>query len=356
MAKIPDVSLDTWKQLYSAAAEFAALKPWEHFHDDMIFGVQDAASGQMGYACILGALGEMLALTVYRGAEGYDLHRRMQKNEFRRRPEDVVAIQNCLFAEFADREELDKADREAVRKLGLSFRGSKSWPLFRSHLPGYAPWHLTEEEARFLTFALRCARDAASKVLQGKLELDAKPGEVFCYVQGPAESPAFETRWESEPIYRRQPPEPISLHAETLARIKAKSLKADGIWEADIFCLPSALTDRDRPYFPLATLVAHQESGFIIHNGITQPDSPAHQALAEALLEANREIRPPSARGPTARRSPGGLHRAPRQSPRHPAQAGQAQDGPGSQEGVGKVHADREASKHGLRANRSQKD
>ena len=287
MAKIPDVSPDTWKNLYAAASEFAALKPWNLFDDNKLFGVHDPATGQMGYACVLGALGEVFALTVYRGAEGLDVHRRMQNNEFHRRPQELVAIQNCLMAEFADREDLEKADRSVIRKLGLSFRGPKEWPLFRSHLPSHAPWHLTQDEAAFLTLALHCGHDVASKVKAGQLDLAANPGQIFCcFPKGGEGNQTLETRWEPEPIHRPQPPEPLILNAESLARIKAMPLRADGIWEADISCLPAALTDRDRPYLPRAALVVHQDSGFILHSDITPPDSSAQQALAESLLQA----------------------------------------------------------------------
>ncbi len=272
MGKTPEVSTDAWKNLYAAAAEFAALKPWDHFEDSTVFGIQDPAAGQMGYACVLGALGEMFALCVYRGAEGFDIHRRMQKGEFHRNPEEIVAIQNCLMAEFADWEELDKSDRAVIRKLGLSFREPNNWPLFRSHLPAQAPWYLTPEEAAYLTLALRCAFDAASKVMQGKLNLEEKPGQVFCYSQneGTAES-NFETHWEPEPIYRPEPAAPFDIDADKLARIKDQSPKPDSAWEADVFCIPAALTDRERPYFPRCSLVVHQASHFIIHSNITPP-------------------------------------------------------------------------------------
>jgi len=180
MIKTPDVSADAWKALYAEAAEFAALEPWDYFEDSTLFGVLDPAAGRMGYACVLGALGEMRALCVYRGAEGFDVHRRVRDGALNR-PMDVIAVQDCLMAEFADRAELDKPDLAVIRKLGLRFRGPQNWPLFRSHLPGCAPWHLTESEAVYLALALRRARDAAAKVLEGRLNLNEKPGQVFCY-------------------------------------------------------------------------------------------------------------------------------------------------------------------------------
>lgn len=278
MTKTPDVSADAWKALYAEAAEFAALEPWDYFEDSTLFGVLDPAAGRMGYACVLGALGEMRALCVYRGAGGFDVHRRIRSGELNR-PLDVLAVQDCLMAEFADRKELDKPDLAVIRALGLRFRGAGSWPLFRSHLPGCAPWHLTESEAVYLALALRRARDAAAKVLEGRLNLNEKPGQVFCYA-GP------EARWESEPIHRPQPPAPFNLDAGKVARLKTRSLAADGVWEADVTCLPAPVTDRDRPYFPNSALVVHQASHFIIHSNIAPPETAAFQALGEALLDA----------------------------------------------------------------------
>jgi hypothetical protein len=287
MAKIPDVPLDAWKNLYAAATKFRAREPWDHFEDSMVFGVHDPVAGQMGYACVLGALGEILALCVYRGAEGFDIHRRIQKNEFHRRPDELVAMQNCLMAEFADGGELEKVDRAVIGELGLKFRGLKSWPMFRSHLPGYAPWHLSASEAAYLASALRCACDAASKVIERKLKLEEKPGQVFCYFPtGDLSKPGFETRWEPEPIYRPQPPAPFMPDAGKIAQIKSRSPKADSAWEADVFCLPAPIGDRDRPYLARCALVAHQASGFIIQSGIATPELASEQALGEGLLVA----------------------------------------------------------------------
>ena len=80
MAVVPVVSPTIWKELYAAAAAFLKLEAWERFEDSEVFGVRDPATGEMGYACILGALGQVFALCVYRGAEGFDIHRRMTFN------------------------------------------------------------------------------------------------------------------------------------------------------------------------------------------------------------------------------------------------------------------------------------
>src|SRR3990167_1021239 len=135
VTKIPEVSYQIWRPLYAAVSEFGKLEPWDLMDDDEIFGIQDPATGGMGYACVLGALGEIFDLCVYRGAQGFDFHQRMQKGEVDWDGGDLIGEQDALMAEFADRQFLGKADLEVIRNLNLQFRGANSWPVFRSYLP-----------------------------------------------------------------------------------------------------------------------------------------------------------------------------------------------------------------------------
>ena len=62
-------SLMEWKELYTAAVELKKIEPWAWMYDSDIFGVLNPASGEIGYCCIMGALGEVYALAVYLGTE-----------------------------------------------------------------------------------------------------------------------------------------------------------------------------------------------------------------------------------------------------------------------------------------------
>src|SRR3989344_3339900 len=128
MSKIPEVSREVWSGLYSAMTRFGNLKPWEFFNDSQVFGVKDPSGNETGYACIMGALGEFLALGLYRGSEGFEAHRRMQRIKNPEKAEGLFASLNCLMAEFASRDDLEKADLSVTWSLGLKFRGDKSWP------------------------------------------------------------------------------------------------------------------------------------------------------------------------------------------------------------------------------------
>ncbi|MBI2787824.1 MAG: hypothetical protein HYX59_04005 [Elusimicrobia bacterium] len=285
MAKIPVVSLDVWKDLYAEAMSYESIKPWNILCEDSFFGVQDPASGHLGYGCVLGEMGTFLALAVYRGAEGFNTYQRLKNDEI---PEDEsFAAQNCLMAQFADREELEKADRDNIKKLGLRFRGVQAWPMFRSHLPGYFPWHLDEKEAVFLTCALRCASDWVERIASGRLDPDDHPGKVFTYLlkAGDEKPPrGFEVCWTDTPVYKPAPPQPLVLDEKRLTKLMSKPPKRGGAWEADVYSLPAPIMDRDRPYFIRMVMVVDRVSGFVLPGGVVPPEQPAHEVLADALL------------------------------------------------------------------------
>src|SRR5262245_61780771 len=158
----PSPSQPDWQALYPAAVAFRDLAPWEWMYDSDLFGVQNPASGEIGYCCVMGNLGEHYALGVYLGSEGLAGYRKIESGELY--PPNATALlhyQRCLMASFEDREYLDRQDLSVIKALGLKFRGRSAWPLFRSYRPDYHPWFVTADEARFLSVALEQATNVA---------------------------------------------------------------------------------------------------------------------------------------------------------------------------------------------------
>ncbi|MFQ5950296.1 MAG: hypothetical protein ACE5J1_06390, partial [Nitrospiria bacterium] len=149
MKKQNGVSNQEWSALYEAAIAFKKLRCWEWMVDSDLFGVQNPENGEIGYCCVMGALGEVLALNVYPGTEG--LRSYWYMHEQSRLAEEGVPVadpfllnsQKCLMTSFEDRKDLHKTDLNSIKKLGLKFHGRKAWPLFRSYRPGFVPWYLT---------------------------------------------------------------------------------------------------------------------------------------------------------------------------------------------------------------------
>src|SRR5579872_5233461 len=126
-------SPEEWRRLYEAAVVFRDAAPWEWMWDAEVFGVQSPESGEIGYCCVMGRLGEHFALAVYEGSAGLEGLWQMRLDPPSGDPAEMLALQKCLMASFEDRSLLQKPDLEIIKQLGLKFRGRSVWPLFRSY-------------------------------------------------------------------------------------------------------------------------------------------------------------------------------------------------------------------------------
>jgi hypothetical protein len=261
-------SLDEWKALYQAATDFMKIKPWTWLSDSDLFGVQNPHNKEVGYCCIMGALGEVYALAVYAGSEGLESYLKMQSGKIDVGDPDVLHLQNCLVASFQDRERLQREDLQVIKKLCLKFRGRNAWPQFRSYLPGYVPWFLTKDEARFLAIALQQATDVALcyKGDRGMLE---PPKKGLVLVRVPAQSNQ-KRQWKDvwvAPLIAEKEDLPVKPIDELrVQRIKTHMGNKAGTWEIGFFYFPVPVQEGERPYYPLAGVVMDHSKGLALHN------------------------------------------------------------------------------------------
>ena len=78
----PDPTEQEWRDLYRAADTFKELAPWDWMLDSDLVGVRNPETGEIGYCCIMGNLGEHFALGLYRGDEGLRGLTRIAAGEF----------------------------------------------------------------------------------------------------------------------------------------------------------------------------------------------------------------------------------------------------------------------------------
>ncbi len=260
-------SLQEYKALYEAALEFKELAPWNWMYDTDIFGVKDPVSDEIGYCCIMGAAGEHYALGLYSGSEGLYGLSKILSGEFSELRDEALYIQKCLMASFEDRKCLQKQDLRQIKALGLKFRGRNAWPLFRNYMPGFFPWYLKGDEARFLTVAIKQAMDVSLrfKKYPGLLVHPSKDHYFVRVPDKPGDDIIWKDEWLEPSALKMEDTPVIHVEETTLERIKKARLQRGGIWEIDFFYVPAVLREKEeRPYFPYMSLLVDHNSTLIL--------------------------------------------------------------------------------------------
>lgn len=261
-------TLDEWRALIAAALKFRDLAPWKWMGDEKLFAVRDPESQEVGYCCVLGALDEVYALSVYPGEQGLATYLRMEANGPGPGYRDLRLYMRCINAEFEDRAALEPADSKVLKALGLRARGRKSLPLFRSHEPFKVPWFLTAGEARFMTVMLEQALDVCVRARKDKsLIIASENAPLLTRV---CQGSTRDSRWEDQRIpFPMAPDQEISVALPDpidIARMKARASTVRGTWEVDFGCAPFPLQEvrGERPVYPLMLMILNHESGAVL--------------------------------------------------------------------------------------------
>ncbi|MBD3182681.1 hypothetical protein GF312_10335 [Candidatus Poribacteria bacterium] len=280
-------ALTDWKSLYNAASEFKKIKCWEWMLDSDIFGVKDPYHERIGYCCIMGYLGEHFALAVYMGSEGLNIYLKIQNRELPDNDIESLMAQNCLMASFEDWEFLDEEDINVLNKIKLRYKGFRPWPLFRSYRPGYHPWYLTKDEAKFLTQALKQSKEVALRFKENPEML--KPPKKGQYLVRIPKKWGRGWQWHDEWLK----PEPLEeeklvippINEIKLQKLKNKVKRRTGSWEADIFYAPTPIKEGDeRPYYPYAAIFVDGVSGMVLHADVIKHEDYTTR-FPNALME-----------------------------------------------------------------------
>jgi hypothetical protein len=305
-APVPAPSLEEMRELYTAATQFQAMACWDWMADNDIFGVQNPETGEVGYCCVMGQAGEFFALGVYLGSEGLKTHMQIQSGQAPDDPIETLMTQKCLMASFEDREMVEKEDREVMKQLGLKFRGRNAWPLFRSYRPGYHPWFVTAEEARFLTLALQQTLEVAPRFKANPRLLAPSRGKYL--VRVPERSGDGWT-WHDErlapaPLQASEKSAPGAVvDAARLQHLQETAAPTTGILEMDFAYSPTPVKEKgdERPYYPYLVMAADHDSGFVLNVDLVPPrELPSRFAenllgILENMQKLPREVRVRSA-------------------------------------------------------------
>lgn len=265
-------SLEQWSALYAAAQSLNALAPWRALWDTDILTLRLPGREEPVFCSVMGQAGESLGIGIYQGYDAFARLTRMLEPGNGTPPEMLMLEQEYLVCYFGDREELDSRDREAIRELGLKFRGRNQWIFFRSIKPGRFPWYITGGEAELLAESLRNVEALCRCFLEGRLKPDFQGGETLVRSYSPEEKLWVNAVAPMPPI--QCPVYVLELTDELLlARLK-KQRKTRTHIELDAFYLPMPVQEsRELPLRAAGmAMLADRDSGMILDQRMISPE------------------------------------------------------------------------------------
>lgn len=264
--KPPIVSCELWEELYKQAALYEALQPWKFLNEDQIFAFADPSSKTIGYCCVLGRCEEFLGLSIYRGREGVEMYFQLKRQEIDPKGIDILHKHDALVVEFTqNKKTLDKEDLLVMKSIKQSTSAGKTLPCFRSYLPGFKGWFLTEEEVKFFILGLKCAIQHLGQDIHSFADFNIN--DMKCPLYLPTQTDTALT-WDATeytlPPLSKKPTTPIALDSRKIEALKETKLCHDTAWEASIINTPNVLSDYSRPYLAKICMIVHQDTFLIL--------------------------------------------------------------------------------------------
>lgn len=276
-------STSQWQQLYALMDELKELAPWQWMNELDIFGVKDPDTGNVSFVSIMGELGEHLAVAFYAGYAALERFWDMHELGEMLTPDFLLNTPH-LQVSFADRQVLEKYDLQVAKSLGRKYRGSLAWPLFRSLQPGYVPWRLLADEARFLIHALPQVIEVAQRY-RANPDLLEWEGEDEMYLVRVPERVGEGWQWRDE-LWPYEPPDletlPVELDPKTMAKL-AKLPARETTVEMDFFWVPAVIQEHadQRPRFAYMMLAVDGDSGMVLDSDMLTLQTTWPELLAE---------------------------------------------------------------------------
>jgi|SRR5665213_311347 len=295
LAPPPDVAPEIWRTLLAAAADFAALAPWEFAYDSDAVGLIDPVTGETRIATVLGNAGEVFAAVFYRRPAGLRWILRMLDDT-----PDVEDFNNadgidCLKLELVSKHELEKADLAMLKAAAFKPAGKGCvWPQFRSAEPGWHPWHINQTEAGQLLADLP-RLTAFCKLFEEHPDLfdDRAATEIPFLPAILPERPLMPEDLDWRPLLL--PPvsglDSFQPAADKIEKLRALKRAPGMACEFDSSLLPGgSFLENGRPCFGRINLLVEQKIGLVlgmsVQGGALTPGEAAGRGLVEALLTA----------------------------------------------------------------------
>lgn len=285
-----------WELTLKEAKSFLQAKPWEKMREQDIFALWDPFSRRYIFCSVLGDSKESYGVAAYYGIEGFLL----LLESFSGEPfswEDMQQ-QHSLLLTFEDRIDLEKDDYELIKSHQTTFRGRKSWPLFTSFQPGYAPWIMREEEITLIRLVMKETLAVIEEREQGQVLPQISQEEKILVRQideKETDNELFHYKSEVtlvEDLLHGEGEEELALSEIEIKRLNKQTEYLPFSIEFSMMPLyvPVQKNEGDRPFFPILVIAADTESGVIYYQEMIEANLDAYMAqktLLDTFVQIN---------------------------------------------------------------------
>lgn len=256
--------VEEWRALFTLAGKIKQIAPWNLMDEADVFGVKNPETGELGFVSVMGMEGIYFGITLYKGQKAlYDFWDFLDTATYEL-PEQILEIPQ-LQVSFKNRDLLDEKDYALIKSLNLKFRGKNAWPRFRSIQPGFVPWYINGDEARFLIYALEQLIHIVPRFEEDEYLLDLDEDMYFMRV--PVKKGKNSVVWEDKIMEISSPdlePIPITVVKSEIEALR-NVVQSDRIFEIDFFIFPVKIGEKNqRQLLPYMLMVVESGSGMIV--------------------------------------------------------------------------------------------
>lgn len=290
----PDTAL--YQSIYLLADEIRKLAPWEWMYETDLFGVRIPGTDRIYFISIMGANGEFLALSAYKGYQGLFQFLELLDNPDSMPPETLFTIPHLMLS-FMDREALSDKHLAAIKKSGVKFRGRGNWPLLEDIQPAFIPVLPEGEALSDIPYILEQVVEVAHRALK---DSDFLLSNQEIYDQILIRTPPTGKKGASwKDVYETLDPENTKEHYKLTYRPQdldkvAQLPEASVVMQLDLVLLPNPVMERGkRGYFPFALLFADKGRGVVpaMQTLFPEPDLHAmYESVPQKVLEELQKL------------------------------------------------------------------
>lgn len=272
---------EVWLKLYEVAEKIQKLEPWKYLWDMDLLMYLSEEMKDVFYCSVMGRAGMHKAIAVYQGNQinGFlDLAKNQYPNNM------LINYQECLMCNFIGRQETLPQNREIIKELGLSFRGT--WISFECFEKGYEPSPINIEQVKIMIEALKNFYMMFRTIIEQGMKVNFEAGEVLARHYD-----------KDKKLYLNYPNQLM------IPEKKYSIIAVNDEFEEDMMKLPQTEMEfeyeflnyvpiriRDnkeqdgRYYYPRARFIADRKSGFVIsHDLINKND---YKSEMEYIIES----------------------------------------------------------------------